>query len=150
MVRLFICVKIPENVKKKLVVAQKDLKNDKINAKFVEEENLHLSLIFIGETKEEKINETKNYMTESAKKTKSFHVNLTGIKLFPSDYNIRVIGVKVLSENLNFVISEFNKDIKGLSHETNKITLCRLRKNLKKDSLKDFIEKYSLFNFGKI
>ena len=55
--RTFISIEPPENIKQKLAKLKENLKSAKI--KFVEKENLHICVKFLGETTEHKIDQIK-------------------------------------------------------------------------------------------
>lgn len=56
--RLFIAIEIPDKIKQKIAELQAELK-EKVQAKWVRPENIHLTLIFLGDVLEEKIEEIK-------------------------------------------------------------------------------------------
>ncbi|MBP3802670.1 MAG: hypothetical protein J6I76_02050 [Oribacterium sp.] len=76
--RLFIAININENVKYALLKMQNDLKRCGIKGSFTREENLHMTLAFIGENddpgKIEKIMRNVSF--------KAFPIRLSGFRLF--------------------------------------------------------------------
>ena len=96
--RLFIAIDLPVEIKKKLAGVQEVLKkrvSDKV-IKWVEEENFHLNLFFLGMVEEKKILNIVQRLKQV--KQKSFSLQLSGLGFFPSQNEARVIWVGVKNE----------------------------------------------------
>jgi len=143
MLRLFTCVWIPNDIKLKIESLQKELMKQPIKAKFVELENLHFTVTFLGDIKEKDLNMLKAKLDSSVKNVERFHVKLEGLKIIPNEEFIRVIGVKIKDEGKNVLnlIKKVGKSIDGKYYGVAKLTLCRVKKVYDKHSLKSFIEK---------
>ncbi|QOJ78264.1 RNA 2',3'-cyclic phosphodiesterase [Infirmifilum lucidum] len=100
--RVFVAVKVdrPEVVAK-IKVFQEELERAGLKAKFVEAENLHITLQFIGEIPQEKVQSIKVKLREV--RASPFVMELEGVGAFPSLKNPRVvwIGVKRGAEELS-------------------------------------------------
>lgn len=59
----------------------------------MEEENLHLTLKFLGEVKEERIKEISKILRELSRRFKKFEFSLKNIGAFPDKHSPRVIWV---------------------------------------------------------
>ena len=97
MVRLFVGVMIPEGIKSNILALQKDLKSLPMYAKFVEPENLHISILFSGEVDEMEIPEMIRNLDSACENIENFDVKLDGILLIPSSGVVRVIAVALCS-----------------------------------------------------
>ncbi len=75
--RLFFAVDIPKDIKKKLVCDIHELEKIKVPCKFVTKENLHITLLFLGEVSEEKVSS----IIESAENCKCYKADVV-IKKF--------------------------------------------------------------------
>lgn len=94
--RAFIAIDINDNVRQKLVEAQEKIEKTKsAKIKFVEPENLHLTLKFLGEITEEQAEEIKRVLEIVAKKHKKHSVRVKGIGVFPNYNYVRVIWAGV-------------------------------------------------------
>lgn len=91
MKRLFAAIKIhpDEKLIKYYDQLRNALKYDKI--KWVDENNLHLTLKFFGETEEEKIDEIIDLIDDAVYDTTSFEISLKNTGIFGSSYKPRVI-----------------------------------------------------------
>lgn len=149
MLRLFVCIWIPEEIKQNILGFQEKLRRLPINAKFVEKENLHLTITFLGDVDEGKINEIKNKL-DYLKGFGQFHVKLFGLKVIPSESYIRVLGIDVIDEKkkLKELIKNVGSNIDGSFHEQTKMTLCRVNAIKNKNEVRDFIELNKDVNLG--
>lgn len=149
MFRLFICIWIPEHIKENIYRFEELLKTLPMKAKFVEKENLHLTLTFLGNVRENKIDEIKIKLDKLANFGR-FHVKLSGLKVIPSENYIRVIGIDVVDEKNKLIdlIKYVGENIGGSFHEKTKMTLCRVKNIKNKIEIKKFIESNKNVNFG--
>ncbi|MEM2175107.1 MAG: RNA 2',3'-cyclic phosphodiesterase [Candidatus Micrarchaeia archaeon] len=107
--RCFIAIDIPEDLKEKINEFQSDLeKMFKNKIKFVEKENLHITLKFLGEINEKELEKLKRIL-ESIKFS-PFKVRLKEIGFFPDEKFIRVIWIGGFSdgklEEISKIINE--------------------------------------------
>jgi 2'-5' RNA ligase len=141
MLRLFTCVKIPDELREKVVALQNEMTNLPIKAKFVEKENLHLTVTFLGDTNEDKVEYLKSQLDLSVGDVKKFNLKLEGLKIIPNENYIKVIGIQVVSKEMPELIKKVVKYIGGDYHEDTKLTLCRVKNMMDKRKIKEFIEK---------
>lgn len=91
--RLFIAINFEEHIKNPLQDIITELKKSSIQGKFVNKENMHLTLEFLGEINDNKVEAIKNAMDQIS--TKSFSMELSGIGYFKRrEGNIYWVGVK--------------------------------------------------------
>jgi len=128
MVRCFIGVLVPEEVKEEAEKVKKNLSNLEMKCKFVEGENLHICFSFLGETDENKISFITKTLDSICKDFLKFEVSLGGIKMIPSESYIRVLALDIIEKtgklkNLTKVIQE---KVGGDSKPPH-LTLCRVK-----------------------
>ena len=87
--RLFVGVEIPESEKRKIVQLKKGI-SVKGRVKWVEEENLHITILFIGESEPEEIIRLLDGIEHEFK---PFEARLSGVSAFPSLSRPRVLWV---------------------------------------------------------
>jgi len=75
--RIFIAINLPENIKKKLADFQD--KWPELPARWTKQENIHITLVFIGYVKDEEIPEICKVVKQVASKNKPFLINLTKV-----------------------------------------------------------------------
>mgnify|MGYP000673740143 CR=1 FL=1 len=146
MPRLFVCVWIPEEMKRDIVKFQEKMSKLEMDAKFVEKENLHLTITFLGEV--EDVSSIKNSLV-NIKGFGPFTVRLSGLKIIPSENYIRVIGVDVKDQGkFSLLIKTIWSLVDGDYHETAKMTLCRVKKIKDKQKVASFLKENKNVDFG--
>lgn len=128
MVRCFLGILVPEKIKDKIKLVKNELKNLPMKCKFVEDENLHVCLSFLGEINEENVKIISEKIDEISKKFESFDVEVDGIKMIPNERYIRVLALDVLDKG--DVLNKLSKDIQveiGGSVKPPHLTLCRVK-----------------------
>lgn len=122
--RTFISIEIPEEVKTKIVKIQNEL--PEFSGKKTEKENLHLTLKFLGEINEGKLEEVKQKLKEI--KFNSFETEIDSIGVF-SEIFIRIIWLHLTNcESLQEVIDDklmglFESEKRFMSH----LTIARVK-----------------------
>ncbi|MDO8623564.1 MAG: RNA 2',3'-cyclic phosphodiesterase [archaeon] len=148
--RTFIAIELPEDIKSEIFHSFEKLEESGLVGKFVEKNNIHLTLRFIGEVSEEKIEEIKKKLSEI--KFKKFKAKIGNIGFFPDENYIRVIWIELVAKEiieLQEIIEEkcreigIPRDNKGFASH---ITIARVEK-IKNKSL--FTEKLKTLHVKK-
>lgn len=133
--RAFISIDIPEKVKDEIVKIQKQIPEFK--GKLTEKENLHLTLKFLGEIDEYKIEKIKEKLSEI--KYNSFEAEIGSIGIFSEKF-VRIVWLHIancekLQKQIDEKLSElFEKEKRFMSH----LTIARVKSIQDK---KEFVEK---------
>jgi len=93
MIRLFVAMLLPDDLKKKLAILISDLRPLAGGIKWVEPENLHLTLKFIGERPETDVDSITRAVGLALASRKKFEVQIKGCGGFPNLRNPKVIWV---------------------------------------------------------
>jgi 2'-5' RNA ligase len=148
MSRLFVGIFVPDEVKKEIAEVQDSLTKMPMRAKLVEPENLHLTLTFLGETPDEKVEEISKKLDEVCSKYKGFTTKIGGVMMIPNENYIRVVALDVKSNNdvMENLRKDIVKQIGGDSYPVH-LTLARVRevtnKNFVRENLKSVnVEKF--------
>jgi 2'-5' RNA ligase len=91
--RTFIAVELPQTVRAGLVTLQGELAKAQADVKWVEPENLHLTLKFLGEITDEQRQAIESLLKRVADHEEPFTLGLGGVGAFPSVTAPRVIWV---------------------------------------------------------
>ncbi|MFA4661957.1 RNA 2',3'-cyclic phosphodiesterase [Pyrococcus kukulkanii] len=126
--RAFIAIDVSEEVRDAIVKAQDFIGTKEAKIKFVERENLHITLKFLGEITQEQAEEIKKVLAEIAKRHKKHEVRVKGIGVFPNPNYVRVIwagvendeGIKAIAQDIERELSKlgFKKDKEFVAHVT--------------------------------
>lgn len=149
MPRLFTCIWLPTDIKKEAIKFQDEIKKLPIKAKFVEPENIHITITFIGDVKTDEIDDLIKNIDSTIKNIKQFKIRLAGLKLIPNENFIRVIGIDIeKNENLRNLIKNIGNCIKSKFYESTKLTLCRVKSVSDKETIKKFIKENKNIEIG--
>lgn len=89
--RTFIAIELPEEIKDALGQLQVQLKASGADVKWVEPENIHLTLKFLGDTNDKKIDAIIRVMEEVTSNKSDFMMRICSLGAFPNLNSIRVI-----------------------------------------------------------
>jgi len=93
--RTFIAIDLNEENKAALTKLQDELKQTKADVKWVEPENTHLTLKFLGEISEKQADQIKQVLDKISSDCKPFELSLSDIGAFPELDYPRVIWVGI-------------------------------------------------------
>jgi len=154
--RAFLAIDVDEDLKAKMYKIIKQFKQIDANIKYVDLENLHLTLKFFGDIDTEGIDLLSSKIESVVSNFDNFTVKIKGCGAFPNTKRIKVIWlgidedeiVKKLHDELDkeFVKLGFDKDKKFSSH----LTIGRMRNAKGKDKVKSTIEEFSEVEIGEM
>lgn len=139
--RAFIAVSLPSALKARLTQIQNDLKGCNIACKWVNPENIHITLKFLGEIKDERLESIKKIISTVGAKFKSLQVTFNNFGFFPNPKRPRVLFIGTSKEEelrtISGVLEDkletigFKKEFKFRSH----LTLARIKDSKNIDCL---------------
>jgi 2'-5' RNA ligase len=108
-VRCFIAIELPEEIKRGLRELQAQLKAaNQAPVKWVEPENIHLTLKFLGNVATDRLNEIGHATTNAVRGTSPFSLEVRELGVFPNPRRVQIVWV-------------------GLSGEVEKLTILQQR-----------------------
>lgn len=93
LLRCFIAIEIPETIKKSIADITNSLKKSGSDVKWVSDENIHITLQFLGETEESLIPDIKRALNKILAPYSPFYIKIADVGCFPSARRPRVIWV---------------------------------------------------------
>ena len=167
MMRIFIAIEIPQNIRVKITEITDYLqsKTSPTAVKWVDYENLHLTIKFIGETKQEKIEEITKVLSQSLAHQAPFSLEIGGLGMYPNNTNPRVIWLGVTGgEPLIAMHNILDQNLArlGIQREgrpfSPHLTIARLRRNTDAASSKTIgrtlsqfrVDSLGLFNIDRV
>ena len=164
--RTFIAIELPQEIQNCLSRLQSQLDTAGASIKWVEKQNIHLTLKFLGEVEEEKLEKIFLLVDSAAQQNPSFGIKISYLGAFPREQSPRIIwaGLETGDEETKIIAKELEEKLLklGIPKEerafSSHITIGRARsgKNLKKLSeklttLKDCFKQENLnFTAGSI
>lgn len=141
MKRCFVSIDIPENVKEEVIKIQKQL--PKFYGKLTETKNLHLTLKFLGEISDDKIELVKERLRKI--NFECFEVSVDSIGVFSEKF-IRIVWLHLINcDELQKKIDEsleglFPKEKRFMSH----LTIARVKKIEDKEKFLEELDKIKI------
>lgn len=132
-----------------------ELRSIDADTKVVKPEHLHLTLKFLGEIPEIKVDELQKALTDCLSSFEAFETTLKGVGVFPNKKRMRVIWVGFDKNGKNFIdmnnavesaLEKIGFPREGRFHPH--LTLARIRTARGKEKLIDFLEKNEAKEFG--
>ena len=152
MIRLFVALKIPSEIKRNLLNYCKNLDDQKINLKWETPEKIHLTLKFIGEVEEDilgGIKESLGFISEYH----PFNFRITKFDFFYRDNEPKILwaGLETderiykLVHDLNQTLNRFSVPVENRKFKPH-LTLLRLKRN----PGNDFVNKFRKFSLNEM
>ena len=143
--RAFIAIELSEEIRSSLAQIESHLKYSGADVKWVDKDNIHLTLKFLGEITEEKCEKIKSILDDIGKSVKPFEISIKDIGAFPKiDYpHVIWVGLdkgvnesKELAEKIDDALSKigFQKETRAF---TAHLTIGRVKSPKNKDALKE-------------
>ncbi len=141
--RTFIAIELPKEIRNALTLLQEQLRKSGSDVKWVNPENIHLTLKFLGERDEKKIKKIIEILDEIVKDKTSFMANISTIGAFPKINFPRVLwaGIDKGDNEIKEIFKELEEKIAkvGIPKEnrpfSSHITLGRTRSTLNRQEL---------------
>ena len=146
--RLFIAIDVSDQIREALAQAEAHLKYASADVKWVAKENIHMTVKFLGEVPENKVEEVKASLDRVAKRHSAFDAKIKDLGAFPKIEYPRVIwaglgegeaGSKDIAKDVDEELSKmgFEKESRPFAAH---LTIGRVRTPKNKDRLKDKME----------
>ncbi|OGS21335.1 MAG: 2'-5' RNA ligase [Elusimicrobia bacterium RIFOXYA2_FULL_39_19] len=150
--RIFTAVDISGPVKETILNIQNELKNQLPCVKWVEKDNLHITLKFIGDIEDNGLEGIKTAISGIAGNFSSFSIHLTDIGLFPNVKFPKIISAKIEKGNdhLKEISGALNTGLAPLGVEAEKrdfaahLTVARIKDPQKNKDMLDLVTQKKL------
>ena len=153
--RVFLAVDIPEEIKAKIRDIQKNFEKERFDIKFVEPENLHITLKFLGEVSEEEIEKVKRQVSSVVKDFSVFKIEMKEFGYFGNEKYIRTLWIGIGNkERLIELINKLNKKLDYIRKDKHKpsphLTIGRLKSGKNREYLLKIIEELKYVKIGEV
>ncbi len=135
-IRAFIAIPLPDSVKYWITGIQKQMKRSNIQASWQKPENLHLTIKFLGQIRNDQIDQIKYCMSRVSEQFLAFSLYGSGIGVFPSVRFSRVLwtGIGGQTEQLESLVTNLEQSLfteSGMKKEKKRfsahLTLARMK-----------------------
>lgn len=150
-IRSFLAFELSSDIKEIIARVSGEIRKSTLDVRWVKVDNIHLTVVFMGNTKTEDIKPIGDAIQKVCLKYGSFYISLKGMGCFPNRRNPRVLwlGLNGDLERMSHFRDALQKYLKsyGVKEEKRRfkphLTLGRFRKSPKNSPrLDDFILKY--------
>ena len=155
-IRAFLAIDLDDDLKPKINKVIKEFKKIDTRIKFVELQNLHLTLKFFGDIDTNGLDLLENAIANVLADFNPFSIRIKGCGAFPNTKRIKVIWVgidgdsiiKDLHDKLDKEFSKlgFDKDRKFSTH----LTIGRMKSGKNKNQVKSTIEEFEDIEIGEM
>jgi RNA 2',3'-cyclic 3'-phosphodiesterase len=155
-VRLFVALEIPADVRENLAALVGELRKVDASPRWVRQENLHVTLKFIGETRPEKLGAIRGALA-TVRTGESVKLDFRGLGFFPGEKRPRVLWAGIES---SLSLASLSRDVNaalektGIPRETRPfaphLTLARFREDRVSERLQAAIRERAGQNFGSL
>lgn len=147
LMRTFIALELSEEVKKELSRIQEELKKADADIKWAKPDNIHLTLKFLGNVGDDKIEEIKKVLNGVSSQKRPFEINLSKPGAFPNPNYPRVIWVGIEKNSLEVekIAQAVEGDLEKLEFPAENrpfsahLTLGRVKSATNRDKLKQLL-----------
>lgn len=154
-IRCFICVEMPDEVVKEIARVQEEVGKKRFDGKMTELENLHLTLKFLGEIDEKKVEEVKKRL--GGIKFGEIECTLGEIGTFSYGGNPRIVWVKINGKGIFDLQKKIDESLRGMFEPEERfmshLTIARVGFVKDKIGFVDYVKgigvKKIKFNIGK-
>ena len=152
-IRSFLAFRLPPAIKSGIEQISRDIRDSDLNISLVKTDNIHLTLLFLGDVDEDDIPSIKEAFNDSCSVYAPFKVYLKGVGVFPNLRRPRVLwlGLEGEIERLSFLKSDLEERLEPFGIKKEKrgfkahLTLGRFRKSVPGYLLRDVLKKYGNF-----
>ncbi len=156
-IRSFVALELSDEVREKLVVVLQRLQRTSASVKWVEPENLHLTLKFLGEVPEEQIELVTEALKTVAQATEPFSFVVKGVGGFPDLRRPRVLWVGVEATQplirLQQLVEKAMEQL-GFAPEERAyhphITIGRVKATTGIEKVREILSEYANVEFGEV
>jgi len=151
--RCFIAVDLDRGLAGEIEKVQREIMNLGVGVKFVEPENLHFTLKFLGEVSEDEIGVIKNSIERGLGCANRFRIGISGMGYFGSQKHIRTLwmGVKEGKDEFVKLVDNVNRGLSiGEDGKNVHLTIGRVKSCKNEELLLNFINEHKDVNIGEM
>jgi len=118
-IRTFIAIEIPEEIRARLAALQEEWKKERAQVTWVKPDNIHLTLKFLGDVPEEKMESVQQGVRRATEGLTPFTVAVKTVGTFPSWKRPRVlwVGIEETTGKVSALASRIEDEMTKLGFE---------------------------------
>jgi 2'-5' RNA ligase len=154
--RLFVAVELEGNLRDKAAEIENKIKECGCDVKLVEPENLHFTVKFLGEVREEHVKDIESKISGALENIKGFKLGLEGVGYFGSPKHISVLWIGLHEGREEFVklTEEIGRSLSHIRREERKpsphLTIGRVKSGTGREKLLEAISSMKHVKLGEM
>jgi 2'-5' RNA ligase len=155
--RLFVAVSLPPEVRERLAAVQDRLRRTQADVSWVRAENIHVTLKFLGETEEKRLERIRPALDEVARAGEPFPMEVAGVGSFGGRIpRVVWVGVGEGAERLTQLAGRIEKALGRVGFPTERrgftahLTLGRVRSPRNAEALLAALQEFHAEGFGSV
>jgi len=152
-IRTFIAIELPEKIIYTIGKVQEEIKSYRLKIRWVRPENIHLTLKFLGDTKEADTEKVARAVSESVTGYSPISLAVKGIGVFPGIKKPRVLwlGISKQLDLLTALQQTLDEKLEAMGFPKEKrpfkghLTLGRIKSKIDPKTLHDVLKKFIQF-----
>lgn len=155
-IRAFLAIDLDDDLKPKINKIIKEFKGIDTKIKYVELQNLHLTLKFFGDIDSNGLEVLENAIGNVVSEFNPFNIKITGCGAFPNKNHIKVIWVGIDDDSIiRQLHDKLDKEFTDLGFDMDKkfsthLTIGRMKSAKNKNQVKEVIEEFDDFEIGEM
>jgi len=154
--RLFIALDLPEEIRKRIKDIIDGFDKEVADIGFTDPDNIHITLKFLGELREDGVKQCVNHISEVVKHNQPYKLQVSGFGFFGTPNFIRILWLGISegkSETIK-IMKDLNVKLDYIKHEdyypSPHLTIGRVRKVLDKEGLLNEINRLANVKIGEV
>jgi 2'-5' RNA ligase len=154
MTRLFVAITLDEKIKEKITGLYEKFPKNVIKAKFVPKDNIHITLKFIGEKRDNDISDIIETLKHSHDEIGTFSLHIKGVGAFPHSFAPKIIWVGANGPKIEELAQSIDDHMATLGIKKEQkpykahITFARVKSVYEKRDVNDIIQSLSDIEIG--
>jgi 2'-5' RNA ligase len=154
--RAFIAIDLDKGLLDNVKEIQKSLRQAGADVKFVEPENLHFTVKFLGKVQENALKSIVKALENSVSGMKAFRISIEGLRYFGPESHIRTLflDVKENREKFQELLNSVNNGLNYVRHESHEprphLTILRVKSRNNREALMEKIRELSHVKLGEM
>lgn len=154
--RSFVSIDLPEGFRPGIEELQRELKRTGADIKLVDPEQVHVTVKFLGEVKDSRVDDVAAALERAAARVEPFDAAFNSVGVFPSQSYMRVIWIGTEGDGFTQLAAAVEDEMARLGFEQEDrdfvphATVARVKSGRKKEELGEVLDRFDDRNFGEM
>lgn len=113
-IRTFVAVRLPAEIRRRLMLVEKRLMQSGADVKWVPEENFHITLKFLGDVEQNRLSAVKDAVGRAVEGASAFDLSLAGVGAFGRPLRVVWVGIASGKDELKSLAKRVEDELAGI------------------------------------